>query len=120
MKFTKEYQNTVNVLLEMMKLVKSGQTKVNISELAIKHKISKIFTQHSLRHLVQSGILKSSVGKSGGYSFAKDIEEITLLEIHKSLGEEMDLKIQGTEFDLTSKLEQSLKETSLSCLNNTK
>ena len=58
-----------------------GETPVPIGELARRRDIPVQFLEQLFAVLRRAGLLKSQRGVKGGYSFAKDPSQITVLEI---------------------------------------
>ena len=69
-------------LRALIELARSSEGKpVSLSELADKQDISKKYLESIFRMLQKKGIIRSSRGASGGYSLARDPENVILLEI---------------------------------------
>jgi Rrf2 family transcriptional regulator, cysteine metabolism repressor len=58
-----------------------GETPVPIGELAKRRGIPVQFLEQLFAALRRAGVLRSQRGVKGGYSFAKDPSEITVLEV---------------------------------------
>ena len=65
----------------LAELARSGAGPVPIGELAKRRDIPVQFLEQLFANLRRAGILKSQRGVKGGYSFARDPSEITVLEI---------------------------------------
>ena len=69
-------------LSALVELYRHGDsTPVPIAELARRREIPVQFLEHLFATLRRAGILRSQRGVKGGYSFARDPAEITVLEL---------------------------------------
>jgi Rrf2 family protein len=64
---------------------KDGEEPLRGNQLAVVGGMPPKFLQQILRTLVVRGILRSSRGPDGGYSFSRGIQEISLLEIIEAI-----------------------------------
>ena len=65
----------------LAELARSGSGPVPIGELAKRRDIPVQFLEQLFATLRRSGILKSQRGVKGGYSFAREPSEVTVLEV---------------------------------------
>src|SRR4051794_22005245 len=65
----------------LAELARSGAGPVPIGELAKRRDIPVQFLEQLFANLRRAGILKSQRGVKGGYSFARDPSEVTVLEV---------------------------------------
>jgi len=72
-----------------------GDTPVPIGELAKRRDIPVQFLEQLFATLRRAGVLKSQRGVKGGYSFARDPSEITVLEIVELLDGELGAGAEG-------------------------
>ena len=83
MRITKKFIYAFNIL-EQLKNAKC----VTAHSIAENCQLSKNFVTIIMRDLKKSGILKSKKGPGGGYSLAKDLEQITIGDVFKAVGED--------------------------------
>jgi Rrf2 family protein len=83
MKLSRSVTYAVRALLEMAD--KSGDEPLRGNQLAAVGGMPPKFLQQILRTLVVRGILRSSRGPDGGYTFSRGIHEISLLEIIEAI-----------------------------------
>ena len=74
-------------LQALAELARSGEGPVPIGELARRRDIPVQFLEQLFATLRRSGMLKSQRGVKGGYTFARQPGDITVLEIVELLGE---------------------------------
>ncbi|MCL2127135.1 MAG: Rrf2 family transcriptional regulator [Treponema sp.] len=78
---------------------------ISINSLSEVENISSIFLEQIFFKLKKAGIVNSSRGPGGGFSFARPLETLTVKEILDAAGEELDLTLcdrQEEECDRTS------------------
>src|ERR1700690_1574266 len=68
---------------------------VPIAELARRRQIPVQFLEHLFATLRRAGILRSQRGVKGGYSFARDPSEVTVLELVELLDGPLGSEAQG-------------------------
>ncbi|MDR0512638.1 MAG: Rrf2 family transcriptional regulator [Treponema sp.] len=66
---------------------------VSISTLAEKEDISSVFLEQIFFRLRKAGIVASTRGPGGGFSFAKPLENITVKELVDAAGENLELSL---------------------------
>jgi Rrf2 family iron-sulfur cluster assembly transcriptional regulator len=64
---------------------------VSINQLSAEEQISSVFLEQIFFRLRKAGIVSSVRGPGGGFQFAKNPEDISLLEILEAAGEELQL-----------------------------
>lgn len=65
-----------------------GDEKVNSTRFATKVDTSPFFTRQIMADLAKGGIIESRVGGTGGITLLKDLNDITLYDVYKCLGED--------------------------------
>lgn len=83
MKLSRSVTYAVRALLEMAQ--KDGDEPLRGNQLAAVGGMPPKFLQQILRTLVVRGILRSSRGPDGGYTFSRAIQDISLLEIIEAI-----------------------------------
>jgi len=83
MKLSRSVTYAVRALLEMSQ--KGGDEPLRGNQLAAVGGMPPKFLQQILRTLVVRGILRSSRGPDGGYTFSRGIQDISLLEIIEAI-----------------------------------
>lgn len=83
MKLSRSVTYAVRALLEMAQ--KDGDEPLRGNQLAAVGGMPPKFLQQILRTLVVRGILRSSRGPDGGYTFSRGIQDISLLEIIEAI-----------------------------------
>lgn len=86
-------------ILGLIEIYKSG-SKMSISEIAQKHKISNKFLESCFADLKKGRILTSRAGANGGYLPAKSPDDVTLYDIILCL--EGSISIADNDFDGSS------------------
>ncbi|MDC7127323.1 MAG: Rrf2 family transcriptional regulator [Spirochaetales bacterium] len=85
-------------LRAILKLAEQKDNKpLAISSIATDEQISPEFLEQIFYKMKKSGIIKSTRGPGGGFSIAKPVNEITLSDILKSVGEPVMLSPCSTE-----------------------
>jgi Rrf2 family protein len=79
MKLTTKSEYSILALVYMARNVSAGNIK--IEDICKTYGISKKYLENLLTVLKRSGIIKAARGSKGGYSLAKNPEEITLADI---------------------------------------
>jgi Rrf2 family protein len=83
MKLSRSVTYAVRALLEMAQ--KDGEEPLRGNQLAAVGGMPPKFLQQILRTLVVRGILRSSRGPDGGYTFSRSIRDISLLEVIEAI-----------------------------------
>ena len=83
MKLSRSVTYAVRALLEMAQ--KDGEEPLRGNQLAAVGGMPPKFLQQILRTLVVRGILRSSRGPDGGYTFSRSVRDISLLEIIEAI-----------------------------------
>ncbi len=73
----------------VINLSRSGVEQKSVREVANEEDISSDFLEKIFSKLKKSGIITSIRGAQGGFFLAKDIKEITVLNILEAIGEEL-------------------------------
>ncbi|MEA2390763.1 MAG: Rrf2 family transcriptional regulator, cysteine metabolism repressor [Solirubrobacteraceae bacterium] len=94
----------------------SGERPVPIGELARRREIPVQFLEQLFATLRRAGILKSQRGVKGGYGFARDPAEITVLEIVELLDGPVGRDAQGVFAEAASAARTVLEETTLGAI----
>ena len=68
-------------LRALLDLAKEKEGPVSIREIAERQNISLRYLENIFNDLVRDGILSSTRGKNGGFSLARSLDQITLLEV---------------------------------------
>ena len=79
----------------LAELARSGAGPVPIGELAKRRDIPVQFLEQLFANLRRAGILKSQRGVKGGYSFARDPSEVTVLEVVELLDGRLGADAEG-------------------------
>jgi Rrf2 family protein len=91
-----------------------GDGPVPIGELARRREIPVQFLEQLFAALRRGGILRSQRGVKGGYSFAKDPSQITILEIVELLDGPLGREAEGIFSDAAAAARQVLETTTIS------
>ena len=75
---------TLHVLLHMAEF---GGDPVNSEDLGAQMGVNPVFIRQTMAGLRDAGLLISVKGHGGGWSIAKSLKEISLLDVYKALGE---------------------------------
>ena len=73
--------------IDLAKMIIERNEKISVYEIAEKQKISVAYLEQIFSKLRNYGIVNSTKGPNGGYLFSKNINEIKLLDIIKSVEE---------------------------------
>ncbi len=79
------------VKLIMLIATRSGDHAVAVDELSREFSVSRKYLQQILTKLQRSGLLKSILGKNGGYVLAKSADRITVLDVLKVMENDLNL-----------------------------
>src|SRR3954464_14176515 len=90
-----------------------GETPVPIGELARRRDIPVQFLEQLFAVLRRAGVLRSQRGVKGGYSFAKDPSQITVLEIVELLDGPLGGGAEGIFEDAAAAARQVLSGTTI-------
>ena len=90
-----------------------GETPVPIGELARQRGIPVQFLEQLFAALRRGGILKSQRGVKGGYSFAKDPSQITVLEIVELLDGPLGRDAEGVFAEAATAAREVLSSTTI-------
>ena len=90
MRITNRGRYALRASLALAKLRKDVDL-VSISSISEEENISSVFLEQIFFKLRKAGIVNSVRGPGGGFRFNKSPDKITLMEIMKAAGEEMDL-----------------------------
>ncbi|MBC8385860.1 MAG: Rrf2 family transcriptional regulator [Candidatus Cloacimonetes bacterium] len=77
----------------MVIIAKAAPEKVRIKALASELKASEAHLAKVFQRLQKNGLLKSTRGPAGGYSFANSPEKISLLDIYEAVESKINMKI---------------------------
>lgn len=119
MAYSLSYSKSILVLAFISDKIRRGETEYIstrvISELLNipKPTLSVIFN-----NLIRAGILESKEGINGGVRFAKDAEQITLLDILTAIENQKSLFQTSFELNVKSKRPDDLKSAVTEALNN--
>ena len=90
-----------------------GAGPVPIGELARRRDIPVQFLEQLFAALRRGGILKSQRGVKGGYSFAKDPSQITILEVVELLDGPLGRDAEGVFSEAATAARQVLEQTTI-------
>ncbi len=82
MRITNQSEYAIRAIMEMAKNPEMIYTPSSLYE---KIDVPKLFLAKILQRLAKKGILKSIRGATGGFSFKKSLQDITLLEIVEAI-----------------------------------
>ena len=82
-------------LQALAELGRSGDQPVQIGELARRREIPVQFLEQLFAVLRRAGVLRSQRGVKGGYSFARDPSDVTVLEVVELLDGELGREAAG-------------------------
>jgi DNA-binding IscR family transcriptional regulator len=97
----------------LAELGRSGEGPVPIGELARRREIPVQFLEQLFAVLRRSGLLRSQRGVKGGYSFAREPSEITVLEIVELLDGPLGRDASGVFADAATAARKVLAETTI-------
>ena len=87
-----KFSTTTEYALRIVSYMALNETKLYRADDVIEDlQIPQRYLRKLLTKLTKNGILKSVQGKKGGYIIAKNIEDISLLDIVKAAGEKLGL-----------------------------
>ncbi|OGD94513.1 hypothetical protein A3F02_00500 [Candidatus Curtissbacteria bacterium RIFCSPHIGHO2_12_FULL_38_9b] len=75
--------------LILLSSLRGAKNNTSIAKIATKHKISSKFMSQIAQELKKAGILTSKEGVTGGYSLAKQANQIRILDVLKVLEGEL-------------------------------
>ena len=85
-------------LRAVLKLAAQEDRKpISISSIAAEEQISPEFLEQIFYKMKKSGIIKSTRGPGGGFSLAKELDDITMADILEAVGEPVTLSPCSTE-----------------------
>ncbi len=85
MRFTKKAEYGLRAMIDLGIAQSLDYDHVAVSDLAEAENLPQKFLEQILLHLRKAGFVKTQRGKSGGYSIAKDIGEIRMGDLVRSL-----------------------------------
>jgi len=103
-------------LQALAELGRSGRGPVPIGELARRRDIPVQFLEQLFAALRRGGILKSQRGVKGGYTFARELGEITVLEVVELLDGPLGRDAEGVIADAAAAARAVLERTSIADL----
>jgi Rrf2 family protein len=100
-------------LRALAELGRSGEGPVPIGELARRREIPVQFLEQLFAVLRRAGVLRSQRGVKGGYSFARDPAEITVLELVELLDGPLGPDAKGVFADAAAAAREVLAKTTV-------
>jgi len=91
MRITTRGRYALRASLALARMESEHGGPVSVSRLAVAEDISPVFLEQIFFKLRKAGIVSSSRGPGGGFSFSKSLDKLTVMEILDSSGEEIDL-----------------------------
>jgi Rrf2 family iron-sulfur cluster assembly transcriptional regulator len=73
--------------IDLAKMITEEDKKISVYQIAEKQRISIAYLEQIFSKLRQANIVSSTKGPNGGYLFAKNIQDIKLLDIIKAVDE---------------------------------
>jgi Rrf2 family iron-sulfur cluster assembly transcriptional regulator len=92
MRITSKGRYALRAILALAEMGKNGDM-VSINSLSEAEDISSIFLEQIFFRLKKAGIVKSSRGPGGGFSFNRPLDSLTVKEILDAAGEELTLNL---------------------------
>ena len=90
MKVTAQEEYGLRCMVQLAKRQKEGRLQpLTLGEVARDEGLTVAYVAKLIRSLRRSGLVRSVLGRTGGYVLARDADKITLLEILSALGGKM-------------------------------
>jgi Rrf2 family protein len=119
MAYSLSYSKSILVLAFISDKIRRGETEyISAKVMSVVLNIPKPTLSVIFNNLIKAGILESKEGINGGVRFAKNAEQITLLDILIAIENQKSLFQTSFELNVKSKRPDALKKAVTDALNN--